>query len=108
MLDDGFDTFVEIGPHPVLVRGAEALIEKLDADAMMAPSMTRKEPEVTVFLQSLARLAARGFEPDMEVSCSVPIGAMFDCPRIRGSTAATGSNRRQLRSCDGDRSSIPF
>lgn len=64
MLSDGFDTFVEIGPHPVLVSGAEALIQKRDTDAVIAPSMTRKEPEVTVFLQSLARLAARGLMPD--------------------------------------------
>ena len=27
MLKDGFDTFVEIGPHPVLVGGAEALFQ---------------------------------------------------------------------------------
>ncbi len=66
MLDDGFDTFVEIGPHPVLVRGAEALIEKRGADAVMAPAMTRKEPEVTVFLQSLARLSARGINPNTD------------------------------------------
>ena len=67
MIEDGFDTFVEIGPHPVLVRGGEALIKKLDTDAIMAPSMTRKEPELTVFLQSLARLSARGLQPDTEV-----------------------------------------
>jgi acyl transferase domain-containing protein/NADPH:quinone reductase-like Zn-dependent oxidoreductase/surfactin synthase thioesterase subunit/NADP-dependent 3-hydroxy acid dehydrogenase YdfG len=67
MLKNGFDTFVEVGPNPVLVRGGEALIKTLDTDAMMAPSMTRREPEVTVFLQSLARLAARGFEPDVEL-----------------------------------------
>ena len=67
LLDDGFDTFVEIGPHPVLVGGAEALIQKRDTDAVVAPSMTRKEPEVTVFLQSLARLTARGLKPDTAV-----------------------------------------
>ena len=63
MISEGFDTFVEIGPHPVLVSGAEALIQKRGADAVIAPSMTRKEPEFVVFLQSLARLAARGLEP---------------------------------------------
>jgi acyl transferase domain-containing protein len=67
MLDDGFDTFIEIGPHPVLVSGSEALIKKRDADAVIAAAMTRKEPEVTVFLQSLARLAARGLQPDTTV-----------------------------------------
>lgn len=64
MLDHGFDSFVEIGPHPVLVAGSEALIHKLDTDAVIGASMTRREPEVTVFLQSLARLSARGLQPD--------------------------------------------
>ncbi len=67
MLKDGYDTFLEIGPHPVLVGGAEALFQKHNADAIIGPSMTRREPERTVFLQSLARLAARGTEPDTEV-----------------------------------------
>ncbi len=67
MINDGYDSFIEIGPHPVLVRGAEMLIEKLDVDAVIAPSMTRQGPEATVFLHSLARLSARGIEPDMEM-----------------------------------------
>jgi acyl transferase domain-containing protein len=45
MLEDGFNNFVEIGPHPVLVGGAKALFQKLGTDATMAPSMTRNEPE---------------------------------------------------------------
>ncbi len=67
MLKDGYDTFIEIGPHPVLVGGAEALFQKGDSDAVIGPSMTRREPEVVVFLQSLARLAARGIELDTTV-----------------------------------------
>ncbi len=63
LLTDEFDTFVEIGPHPVLVGGSEALIQKRETDAAICASMTRKEPEVTVFLQSLARLSARGIYP---------------------------------------------
>ncbi|HQX50148.1 MAG TPA: SDR family NAD(P)-dependent oxidoreductase, partial [Planctomycetaceae bacterium] len=66
LLTDEFDTFVEIGPHPVLVGGSEALIQKRETDAAICASMTRKEPEVTVFLQSLARLAARGIYPDAQ------------------------------------------
>ena len=66
MVTEGFDTFVEIGPHPVLISGAEALFKKRDRDCVIAPSMTRKEPEAAVFLQSLARLAARGLEPSTE------------------------------------------
>jgi acyl transferase domain-containing protein/NADPH:quinone reductase-like Zn-dependent oxidoreductase/surfactin synthase thioesterase subunit len=64
MIDDGFNTFIEIGPHPLLVGGAEALFEKQNADAMIGPAMTRREPERVIFLQSLARLAARGIDVD--------------------------------------------
>ncbi|MFL5245248.1 MAG: SDR family NAD(P)-dependent oxidoreductase [Gemmataceae bacterium] len=107
MVKDGFDTFVEIGPHPLLVRGAEALFKKLDSDAMIAASMVRPgknaaassdsridtqvdsaskngasgKPhpslEDVAFFQSLARLAARGMEPDTK--------ALFgaDCRYVR-------------------------
>ncbi len=64
MVADGYNTFVEIGPHPILIHGAEAPMQKRSADAIIGPSMTRREPEVVVFLQSLARLAARGVAPD--------------------------------------------
>ncbi|WP_068136335.1 type I polyketide synthase [Roseimaritima ulvae] len=67
MVDDGFDTFIEIGPHPVLVRGAQAQFENIDSDAVMVPAMTRSEPEQTVFLQSLAGLVARGCQADTAV-----------------------------------------
>lgn len=67
LLADGFTTFVEIGPHPLLVGGAVSLFEKHSANAMMMPAMTRREPEEVVFLQSLAQLAVRGIEPDAAI-----------------------------------------
>jgi NADPH:quinone reductase-like Zn-dependent oxidoreductase/surfactin synthase thioesterase subunit/NADP-dependent 3-hydroxy acid dehydrogenase YdfG len=51
----------------VLVAGSESLFQQRQADVVISPSMTRREPEVTVFLQSLARLAARGLHPDVTV-----------------------------------------
>lgn len=64
MLNDGYDTFVEVGPHPVLVGGAEALFQAREVDALICPAMTRRDPEEVIFLQSLARLTARGAESD--------------------------------------------
>ncbi|MCU0982997.1 MAG: type I polyketide synthase, partial [Pirellulaceae bacterium] len=64
MLHDNFDTFVEIGPHPVVVGGANALFKKLNNNAVMASSMSRREPEVTVFLQSLAQDIEKMFGPN--------------------------------------------
>ncbi|MBC7966011.1 MAG: acyltransferase domain-containing protein [Fuerstia sp.] len=77
MLKEHYDTFVEIGPHPVLVSGSEALFSQRDTDAVITPSMNRRDSEVTVFLQSLARLAARGLQPD--------VAKMFgsDCRYVR-------------------------
>ncbi|WP_068136331.1 type I polyketide synthase [Roseimaritima ulvae] len=72
MAHDGYDTFVEIGPHPVLVRGAEAQLQSVQPDAVVAAAMTRTEPQPTVFLQSLARLAARGCQPDTKVLFGSP------------------------------------
>lgn len=67
LLEDGYTNFIEIGPHPVLVGGAESLFQKLGADAVIRPSMTRRDSEASVFLLSLAQLAARGIEPDASV-----------------------------------------
>ena len=93
MLKDGFDTFVEVGPHPVLVGGAERpCSSKPAADAVIGPSMTRREPELTVFLQSVARLAARGGEPDAAVLFGSDAATSSTCPNTPGSTAGTGSS----------------
>lgn len=67
MLHHRLDTFVEIGPHPVLIGGARSLIKQAEKEALVIPSMTRREPEGTIFLQSLALLAARGREPNVEI-----------------------------------------
>ena len=74
MLKDGHDTFVEIGPHPVLVAGSEALFQQRQADVVISPSMTRREPEVIVFLHSLARLAASVTISRRPVSLSASCG----------------------------------
>ncbi len=67
LLADGYATFVEIGPHPVLLHGAEALFQKHGGDAVILPAMKRREPEAVVFLQSLGLLTARGLDPDSAI-----------------------------------------
>ncbi|KAH6885006.1 fatty acid synthase S-acetyltransferase [Thelonectria olida] len=42
MLDDGFDFFVEIGPHPVLVSGTVGVANAAAKPALVLPSMTRE------------------------------------------------------------------
>jgi acyl transferase domain-containing protein/NADPH:quinone reductase-like Zn-dependent oxidoreductase/surfactin synthase thioesterase subunit/NAD(P)-dependent dehydrogenase (short-subunit alcohol dehydrogenase family) len=56
MLDDGFNVFLEVGPHPVLVGGAKALIEQGEDPATVFASMRRNEPEGAVFAEALGHL----------------------------------------------------
>ncbi|GHO54873.1 type I polyketide synthase [Ktedonobacter robiniae] len=59
LLDDGFTTFVEIGPHPVLSGYiAECLVDK---QAIILPSLRRKENDQQLLLRSLASLYTLGF-----------------------------------------------
>lgn len=44
MLDDGFNTFIEIGPHPVLVSGIKDLVKQAEKQACVAATMDRREP----------------------------------------------------------------
>ena len=65
MLSDGFDFFIEIGPHPVLVSGAEALFKKLEHISVAYPSMNRKEPEYVTLNKLFGRLIAHGYSPNL-------------------------------------------
>ncbi|MDB6171653.1 MAG: Oxidoreductase, short chain dehydrogenase/reductase family [Chthoniobacteraceae bacterium] len=64
MIADGFDTFLEIGPHPVLLSGAQAVIEKLESRAAVFASMRRGEPEDATLVEALGALHLRGVPID--------------------------------------------
>ncbi|RJE70884.1 type I polyketide synthase [Reichenbachiella sp. MSK19-1] len=61
MVDDGYDLFIEIGPHPALSGGAEELFESKNITASIFPSIKRKENEKLRFLQTLGSLYTKGF-----------------------------------------------
>src|SRR6185436_2658013 len=42
MVSDGYDLFIEIGPHPALSGGAEELFQAMNAPASIHPSIRRK------------------------------------------------------------------
>ena len=69
MLRDGFDLFVEIGPHPALSSGAEELFAKLGTGAQICPSLRRGEAELLRFKQTLGILANRGHQLDWDKIC---------------------------------------
>ncbi len=60
MLKDGFDTLIEIGPHPVLIAGVKDLCQKTGCAATILPSMRRRESEFVCFLEALGQLHLQG------------------------------------------------
>lgn len=67
MLDDGFNLFVEVGPHPVLLQGALDLLKELGRqDASACASMQRSGSQIATFHRALGHLVAHGITPDVE------------------------------------------
>ncbi|MGW1738581.1 type I polyketide synthase [Nocardia sp. NPDC001965] len=56
MLSDGYDTFVELSPHPVLANS----VTEISADATIVPSLMRTKDDWAVFLDTFARLYTAG------------------------------------------------
>lgn len=62
LIGDGFDTFVEVGPHPVLARSvAECLGER---PGISLPSLRRNSPEAVGMRSSFGALYCLGFPAD--------------------------------------------
>ena len=62
LLDAGFTRFVEIGPHPVLASSMAECAAARGVEALIVPSLKRKEAERTEMLRSLARLHVNGVD----------------------------------------------
>ncbi len=60
---DGIDTFVEVGPHPVLSAAISECFEARSRAARVVPSLRRTRPERETLLESLARLYEAGLDP---------------------------------------------
>lgn len=57
---DGFDAFIELSPHPVLVHSIREVAQAAGAEATALPSLRRKERERKILLQSAAALYVEG------------------------------------------------
>ena len=65
MIHDGFDTFIEIAPHPVLTTGADNLLKVNNIkNALIVPSLRRKEDEALTMMGSLGMLHSQGYPMD--------------------------------------------
>jgi myxalamid-type polyketide synthase MxaE and MxaD len=64
LLDDGCSTFIEIGPHPVLLSSIQQSLKSYHTKVRLLPSIRRDEPERKVLFGSLAALYTEGFSVD--------------------------------------------
>lgn len=67
MMTDGYDLFLEIGPHPVLTNAIQECFSARGAEAQVLPSIRRNEAELVRFTTSLAALHNRGIKIDWSV-----------------------------------------
>jgi acyl transferase domain-containing protein len=59
LVSEGYDTFVELSPHPVLCRPVEQLLRKAVRAGVVVGSLRRDEPRASL-LEALGALHARG------------------------------------------------
>jgi acyl transferase domain-containing protein/NADPH:quinone reductase-like Zn-dependent oxidoreductase/surfactin synthase thioesterase subunit/NAD(P)-dependent dehydrogenase (short-subunit alcohol dehydrogenase family)/SAM-dependent methyltransferase/aryl carrier-like protein len=63
-IDDGFDTFIELGPHPIHAIGIEGLLANKKVKGLVLHSLRRKDNEKKIFLSSAAKLHTWGVAVD--------------------------------------------
>ena len=59
-IDDGFDVFIELGPHPIHALGINDLLANAKKKGLVIPSLRRKEEEKRTFLSSVCALHTFG------------------------------------------------
>ncbi|UED87322.1 non-ribosomal peptide synthetase/type I polyketide synthase [Streptomyces profundus] len=64
LVDDGFELFLEIGPHPVLSHSIGECLARREVPGLALPSIRRQEDETERFTRSLGALFTLGFEVD--------------------------------------------
>ena len=61
LLSDGHSTFIEIGPHPILLGAIQQSVQPRHPEVRLLPSLRREEPEREALLRTLGVLYAEGF-----------------------------------------------
>jgi acyl transferase domain-containing protein/acyl carrier protein len=64
LLEDGYDTFIEVSPHPILLSAIQQGINHRGSEGAVLPSMRRDEDERAVMLGSLGALYTLGYPID--------------------------------------------
>jgi myxalamid-type polyketide synthase MxaE and MxaD len=58
--DDGYEIFIEIGPHPLLLTPIQQTLSTREHELLLLPSMRRDEPERMTLLATMGTLYTRG------------------------------------------------
>jgi amino acid adenylation domain-containing protein len=78
LTEDGYEHFLEVGPHPVLSLYIDECLAHRDCAATVLSTLRRKEPERSTMLRSLAALHVEGREVDW--SAVYPEGRCVSIP----------------------------
>jgi len=76
---DGYRSFVEIGPHPVLSAAIKECVLATGGRAEVFASLRRAQPEQTQLLDMAAQLHCHGMSPDW--ARLIPAGSLTTLPR---------------------------
>jgi acyl transferase domain-containing protein/NADPH:quinone reductase-like Zn-dependent oxidoreductase len=66
LINDGYDTFIEVGPHPVLKNSINECLDFAGKEGQLVQTLNRKELELPCFYEGLARLFTLGFDIDWQ------------------------------------------
>lgn len=66
LLDEGYTTYVEIGPHPVLGRSIKELAAEKEIEVTTISTLVRKKTEMTSIYQTLASLINQGYDVELD------------------------------------------
>ena len=64
LLEDGYDTFLEVSPHPILLSAVQQGIHHFGQEGVVLPSMRREEAAHAVMRGSLGALYTLGYSVD--------------------------------------------
>ena len=66
MLDDGFDCFIELSPHPVLINSLKEITASAGADVVAVSSLAREKDDWEIFFGAFAELVTSGTPVDWQ------------------------------------------
>ncbi len=78
LLNDGFNTFLEIGPHPVLANSIRDCVKVAGKDCRQSFTLRRNQPEVELLNRAIMGVFADGCDIDWKRHC--PRGKFVSLP----------------------------